>query len=113
MVDVFKKDKLADFIFTTNGFRVLFNLVQGACSEANARRVPSELPLYLSAGAEDPVGQYGKGVMKSYDMYLEAGIRDLKVKIYPRMRHEILNEIGKEGVYQDILDWLEARMPQK
>lgn len=113
VVDEFKKDKLADFIFTTNGFKVLFNLVQGACNDANARKVPTDLPLYLSAGAEDPVGQYGKGVMKTYDMYLEAGIRDLKVKIYPRMRHEILNEIGKETVYQNILDWLEAHMPQK
>ena len=35
-----------------------------------------------------------------------AGYRNVKGKLYPGMRHEILNEIEKERVYRDILAWL-------
>ena len=65
-----------------------------------------------TAGAEDPVGKYGKGVMETYEQYKRIGIKDLQIKIYPEMRHEILNEDGKERVYEDILNWLEAHMPE-
>ena len=30
----------------------------------------------------------------------------LKMKLYPGMRHEILNEEGREGVMEDILAWM-------
>ena len=31
------------------------------------------------------------------------------MKLYHDLRHEILNESGKQYVYRDVLDWLEAR----
>ncbi len=34
------------------------------------------------------------------------GFTDVKTKIYPNMRHEILNEDIKESVYESIKDWL-------
>ena len=34
------------------------------------------------------------------------------MKIYPRMRHEILNETGHEQVFADVLAWLEKRVAQ-
>lgn len=111
VVDAFKNDPLCDFVFTVNGYRTLFSLVREDCDPKTAAKVPKELPIYICSGAEDPVGQYGKGVMRTYDQYRDAGIRDLRVKIYPEMRHEIINEIGKEEVYQDILGWIEERFP--
>ena len=51
----------------------------------------------------------GKGVQKAHECFKKAGIRDLSIKLYHGLRHEILNETGKQYVYRDVLDWLEAR----
>ena len=32
-----------------------------------------------------------------------------ELRIYPDMRHEILNELGRADVYRDIADWIDAR----
>ena len=58
------------------------------------------------SGGQDPVGNYGKGVKKVYDSYKKAGIQDVSMKLYPDDRHEILNELNKDIVYQNVLKWL-------
>ena len=112
VIDDFKNDPLCDFIFTVDGFKALLTLVREDCYDRTAWKVPKELPIYILSGAEDPVGQYGEGVMKTYEQYKQAGIEDLQVKIYPQMRHEILNEFGKEEVYDDILRWTEEKIAE-
>ena len=37
-----------------------------------------------------------------------AGAEDVTLKLFPGMRHEILNELGKEEVYDFILEWIDA-----
>lgn len=69
-------------------------------------KVPLELPIYIMSGDEDPVGKYGIGAKKLYDVYRKLGVTDLRIKLYPGARHEIINEIDREDVYQDILQWL-------
>ena len=59
------------------------------------------------SGEDDPVGDLGKGVRKVYRMFQKSKKEDVTCKLYPKMRHEIINEIGKEEVYQDILNWME------
>ena len=63
--------------------------------------------LFLS-GALDPVGSQGKGVQKTAEAFRRAGMEDVTVKLYASMRHEPLNEVGREAVYGDILLWLQA-----
>ena len=36
----------------------------------------------------------------------KAGIREVSMKLYPSDRHEILNELDREKVYEDIYGWL-------
>ena len=64
----------------------------------------------LLSGEEDPVGAYGKGVRKVYNRLRQAGAQDVQLKLYPGARHEMLNEINREQVYQDILAWCEERL---
>ena len=70
-------------------------------------QMPGELPVFFVAGKEDPVGDYGKGVLKAADMVKEAGMKNVSVKLYPTDRHEILNETDREQVYEDLYCWLE------
>ena len=40
----------------------------------------------------------------------DAGIVDISCKLYPGGRHEMLNEINKFEVYEDLLGWLDNRL---
>ena len=75
------------------------------------RRMPGKLPLCFVAGAEDPVGNFGAGVKKAFGVYQALGMEDLSLKLYDKDRHEILNELDKEQVYEDLAGWMEARLP--
>jgi alpha-beta hydrolase superfamily lysophospholipase len=72
----------------------------------NLQQMNKELPVFFIAGSEDPVGPYGKGVQQAVEAFRKAGMADVSVKIYPLCRHEILNEINKEEVYEDIVEWI-------
>ena len=57
----------------------------------------------------DPVGGWGIGVKKVADRLSDAGI-NTTLRLYPDMRHEILNEIGKEQVWKETLKWMEQSL---
>ena len=52
----------------------------------------------------------GKGVQKACACFRKAGLKDVSIKLYHGLRHEILNEATRQYVYQDVLDWLEQRI---
>ena len=72
------------------------------------RRVPTALPILLISGENDPVGDMGKGVRRTADAFRKAGLSDVTLKLYPGLRHEILNEAAmRDTVYGDIGAWLD------
>lgn len=106
IVDNFVKDEFCGFIFTTAAFRDMFDGLKFITKRENIKNTRIDLPILLISGGEDPVGNNGKMVKKTYNEYKKCGIKNIKMKLYSGMRHEILNEIGKEEVYQDILTWI-------
>jgi alpha-beta hydrolase superfamily lysophospholipase len=68
--------------------------------------VPKDLPVLFLTGEDDPVGNMTKGVLEVYDLFRKAGIVDISYKLYPGVRHEILNDVSKEEVFSDIIEWL-------
>ena len=62
--------------------------------------------IFIIAGADDPVGQNGKGPKWLFDTYKKLGVHDVSLKIYPKMRHEILREADGETVMKDILAFI-------
>ena len=72
----------------------------------NLKNMKKHLPVLFIAGAEDPVGPYGKGVEKAAKEFRKAGMINVACKIYPDCRHEILNELNRQEVYQDVANWL-------
>ena len=51
-----------------------------------------------------------KSVENVAKTYRECGIKDLSLKLYEKDRHEILNELDRQTVYEDILAWVEAHL---
>ena len=109
-VKAYYADPLCGFPFTLNGYKGLMEAVLFSCKQENVNAIPAELPVLLISGELDPVGGASKGVRIVHEMMKKAGIRDLELKLYPQMLHEILNEPDHQVVYDDIKGWLEARM---
>lgn len=53
----------------------------------------------------DPVGNYSKGIKEINDRLIATGHRNVEMKLYSQGRHEILNELNKEDVYKDIVNF--------
>ena len=58
----------------------------------------------------DPVGNFGKGVTEVYRRLIETDHKNVSLKLYHDARHEILNEINKAEVYDDIEKWIEENV---
>lgn len=63
------------------------------------------IPMLVYSGSMDPVGSFGKAVKKSADLYASTGY-DVTFKLYDGGRHEMHNEINKDEVFQDVLDYI-------
>lgn len=113
IVDQYIEDPLCGFRFTDPGYHELFKLLQDISGKQWYNSVPYILPMLLVSGADDPVGNYGKGVQEVSRGLKKSGHQDVSIKLYPGGRHEILNELNKEEVYQDILDWADEKVAAK
>ncbi|OJG45213.1 hypothetical protein RV04_GL002261 [Enterococcus hermanniensis] len=106
-VNAYLADKHCGFLFTLSGYQELFSLIISAQDNHLMTTIPTELPLLFLSGKEDPVGEYGKGVMKAASSYRKAGVENVTVRLYENARHELLNEAQKEDVFRDICKWME------
>jgi len=104
-VDAYVADPACGFLFTVAGLRDVSTLLSKANAEQWYQNLPKELPVLLIAGEEDPVGAYGKGVRQVEQLLRESAHSNVECKLYPGLRHEILNEDIKDEVYADVLAW--------
>ncbi len=109
-VERYMADPDCGFVFTVNGFGALFTLVGRLHNPENLKAIPKKLPVFLLSGDADPVGDYGKGVRKAYDSLKAAGLEDITLKLYEGGRHELLNEINRTQVMEDVHAWVESRV---
>lgn len=107
--EAYLADPLCTFPFTAAAYTDLMHMAERIFSPGFYASVPHDIPVLLAAGAEDPCGGYGKGVEREYEKLLSTGA-NVSLKLYPDMRHEILNEIGKEAVWADFLEFIEKCM---
>lgn len=99
-------DPFCMFPFTVCAMRDLIRLQAIANRREWFETIRKNLPILIVSGAQDPVGNYGKGVEAVYRALITEGVTDVTRKLYPDMRHEILNEFDRETVYQDILNFI-------
>lgn len=102
IVDSYVADPCCGFIFTGGGYRDFFT---GLNRLTKVQGVPEDLPVLLFSGEKDPVGS-GNGVNKVSRQLKAAGVKQVDVKLYPDGRHEMLNELNRQEVWQDVADWV-------
>lgn len=110
-VDRYIQDPLCGENPTIGLFREMLWGLGFIAKPENLRKMNLNTPILFISGGMDPVGDCGKGVKRAYESFRKAGVRSVSMKLYPELRHEILNEDCREAVYADILQWLESRLP--
>lgn len=104
-VDKYIADKYCGYLFTAVGYRDLFTVLTKVSGKDWYNGVNEKLPMLLISGEDDPVGLYGKGIKQIYNDLIAAGKKDVTIKLYPGMRHEILNEVDRIQPYEYIASW--------
>ncbi|MBR4949695.1 MAG: lysophospholipase [Clostridia bacterium] len=105
-VDKYVNDPLCGKTVTASFFYELSKGMDQNFYKKNLKKIPKELPVFIISGDMDPVGKYGKGVLKLFDVYQKLGLKNVKMKLYEGARHELINEINKEEIMKDIYDFL-------
>jgi len=109
--DHFLADTLCGIPFSNNAFYATAYVANRGSGPNWTDGIPNQLPFLLESGEEDPIGNFGKGVIKTAQDLIDHGNQDVKYHLHPMMRHELLNESIKEKVYIEILQWLESKLP--
>ncbi len=102
IVDKYRQSPWCTFSFTPNAYFHMFNGMLKAHDTKRMQKLPKDMPLLLTSGAEDPVGNWGEGVRKAYMAYLENSPCKVDIRLYEDDRHEILNETDREDVFKDL-----------
>ena len=110
VVQKYVDDPMCGFTFTMNGFKGLMELMDRAHQPDYLQKVPKELPLYVLSGEEDPVGNYGQVVTLLPALFAQYGLTGVEAKGYKNARHEILNDICKNEVMEDVYAWLKKEV---
>lgn len=105
-VDAYIRDPFCGFIASAGFYMDLISGLIRVNRTDLIARTPKDLPIYLFSGAMDPVGNNTRGVRKVHDAFQRAGMTDLTLRFYEEGRHEMLNEINRDQVADDVLRWI-------
>ncbi|MBQ8092525.1 MAG: alpha/beta fold hydrolase [Clostridia bacterium] len=106
IVDRYIEDQYCGFLFTVQGMHDLVEANVECNTDKWFNAVPKALPILLVSGAQDPVGSYSAGIKAVAAKLSETGHMNVTTKLYPDCRHEILNELNKDEVMADIVQWM-------
>lgn len=107
IVEKYDSDKKCNFNFTLNGYRNLMGVLQYVSNTEWYSSYIKNLPTFIISGDMDPVGDYGRGPYKVFRK-LSAADCNVSLKLYSGARHELLNEINRTEIYNDILAFLNS-----
>ena len=106
VVQDYSDSEYCGFTFTDDAYLALFDLMKRAYDVKHWKCTKPEMPVLFVSGAEDPCMGNVRQFAKAVRAMRCAGYRDVRGKLYPGMRHEILNEKDREKVYHDIFAYI-------
>lgn len=106
VVNAYIDDPLCGFVATAGLYRDMLQGISYIQKESSLQAMNKTLPVLFAAGGDDPVGSYGSGVKKAAEEFRKAGMEQVKVKLFPLCRHEILNEINRSEVFAYLGGWI-------
>lgn len=102
----FMDNPLCNFTLTANGSYNVLSMMSEVYRRGKWMVSNPSMPILFISGSEDPLMRGEKNFHSSAKNICNRGYKNVTSAIYPAMRHEVLNEIGKEEVWADILDFI-------
>ena len=99
-------DPLCGFPFTLNGYRALLTLMRDAYRPAPAQK--PDMPVHFLSGADDPCAPDAQGFNAAVQRLRDDGFTAVTSKLYPGMRHELLNHTDRQVVFDDLAALFDA-----
>ena len=101
----YQKDEYCGFICSHNFYHSFFKNLKKIYKKDNLKELNTKKPMMIISGSKDPVGGFSKLAIKLDKLYADLGVKQRKFKLYEGARHELLNEINKQEVFGDVLDY--------
>lgn len=101
-------DPYCGFLCTTSFYQNVAQLSARAAKKRGIAKIRKNLPILFLAGSKDPVGGYGSQVVRLHNIHTALGFCNTELKQYPEARHELLNELNADEVYNDIFSFLHS-----
>ncbi len=109
-VDAYAADERCGFAFSAGLALDWVHAIRKINDPSNLARVPADLPVHIAVGTHDPCNQGMTLVYELLEDFRYLGTEDLTWKGYEGARHEILNEINRDEVQDDLTAWLDKRV---
>ena len=106
-VKLYNEDPLCGYTFTLNGYENLVKLMMLTYRDSDQKPGNPELPVRFFSGSEDPCAITHDKLRAAAKFLRRQGYKNVKVRIYPGMRHEILREREKAEVFAGLIWFLE------
>lgn len=113
VVRVYDEDERCGFVFTLNGFENLFRLMRNVYNDEKWIMRNPKLPIYFIAGKDDPCIISETKFHEACDFMRRLGYKNVKQKVYAGMRHEILNEVQAQVVFDDVLAFIDGILRER
>ncbi|BEP28855.1 alpha/beta fold hydrolase [Helicovermis profundi] len=105
-VDKYIKDELCGYRYSSKFYIEFYKGIASSIKDKNICKT-KHMPILFISGEKDPVGQLTSGVKKVFNKYISNGYKDdLSLKFIEGARHEIINEINNQEVYETLLNWI-------
>lgn len=108
-VDKYLADPLCGFDASNSLWLDLLGGVKIGADDSQIANIKNDLPMHLLAGGKDPCSDNGKAVDRLHERLKRSGIKDIEFTLHKDNRHEALNELNREQVMQEFVDWLDVR----
>ena len=106
MVDLYIDDPYCGFTCSNSFYQQLFTGIKELHAHPIFADHDLSIPILLISGDQDPVSGMGKGFQNLEKILNKNGVKNLTSRLYPGGRHEMLNEINRDDVFNDIFNWL-------
>ena len=108
-VDKYVNDPLCGFPVSIGLWLDVLEGIFFASNDTNLKALPSNLPVHLLAGGDDPCSERGKAVAKIAERMERQGMSDVTIELLADTRHESLNDINRDATTALFVDWLDRR----
>lgn len=107
----YERDVRCQFTFTLSALENIFKMLSLVSAGHWYTSVDRQLPILFISGAEDPIGDFGKGV-SAVSTHLLKYNNFVEMRLYEGIRHELQGDERRQEIFDEVLHWMKKYMEE-